>query len=210
MARNIIDYGTIAKQAKKIREHGKQFNSEIEKIYSNLKNMHNCWHGERYNELLTKFNQIIPQLNTILELVVGKIPYTLERIANNYSLADKRENETAANNEVPNKIENLTVTNDKGMGFLTENVINMQREISKCFERAKEQMNQIEVECSKMIWISMAAEKHEQKFAELKSEIICFLENIKIEFEKLMSQAENDMRIVENLNNIGLNNKDSF
>ena len=60
-------------------------NSEITSAYSKLESMHEFWYGKRYNELLTKFNKINPQLNTMLELVVRKLPYVLELIANNYS-----------------------------------------------------------------------------------------------------------------------------
>lgn len=200
---SIIDYEAMIVQIKKIREHGEQLNREIIEVYSNLESMHKFWYGKRYNTVLTKFNKVIPQLNIMLELVVGKLPYTLELIANNYSLADSRQNVTLANEEKPSKINELAITKDVGMRFLSEKVIDIQQEISKCFERVKDQMNQIEIEYSKILWKSESSKMFEQTFNKLKNEIIVFFENIDVELKKIIAQAENDMETAEKFNNVG-------
>lgn len=196
------DYEIIATQAKKIREHGKQLNSEIIKVYSNLESMHEFWYGKRYNTLLKVFNTIIPQVNEMLEIVVGKLPYVLELIANNYSKVDIGQNETVADNTKPNRIKELVITNDEGMRFLSGKVIDMQEEISKCFERAKYEMNQIEIEYSKILWESESSELFKQKYCQLKNAIIVLLENVDVEFKKLMAQTENNIEGAEKNNTV--------
>lgn len=197
---NRVNYEIMSTQAKKIRESGVQINNEISKVYLDVEGMHEIWYGKRYNELLKAFNNIIPQLNTMLDLVVGKLPYALELIANNYSLVDRRQNETIANNEEPNRIKELAIPNDTKMRFISQDVINTHQEITGCLERAREQMNNIENEYNKILWESKSSKVFEPIFKQLKDKTIMMLENINAEFKKLIEQAENDIEMAEKAN----------
>lgn len=197
-----VDYEAIPNQAKQMRAYGKQLNSEMTKAYKSVANMHSSWYGKRYNELVKAFNEMIPQINDMLKLVVTEIPYALETIANNYSQADKGSNVTSASNEAPNKITNLSISNDVGMKFLTSNVSSVQKQISSNFKNSKEQMNKIESAYGKIKWSSEAADTFKAKFKKLKSSIVSSFETIETDFTKLMTQTQADIENAEKANTV--------
>ena len=104
-----VDYEAIPGKAQQMRSQGEELNTELTTAYQSITDMHNAWYGKRYNELVKSFNNIIPQINEMLQLVVGDIPFALETVANNYSQADKGSNVTSANNTAPKKISNFTI-----------------------------------------------------------------------------------------------------
>ena len=197
-----VDYEAMPNQAKQMRSEGKQLNSEMTKAYKSVGEMHNSWYGKRYNELVKSFNEMIPQINDMLTLVVQEIPYALETIANNYSQADKGANATSASNEAPNKITNLSISNDVGMKFLTSNVSSVQKQISSNFKNAKEQMNKIESAYGKIKWSSEAADAFKAKFTKLKASIVSSFENIETQFTKLITQTQQDIENAEKANTV--------
>lgn len=197
-----VDYEAIPGQANSMRANGKELNAEISEAYTSITNMHDCWYGKRYNELVKSFNQIIPQVNELLELVVGEIPFTLETIANNYSQADQGRNATVAHKEAPRKITNITVQNDIGMKFLTSEVTSTQQKVSRNFQKAKEKMNTIESDYGKIQWQSEASEAFKAKFTKLKNEIINAFDDINTQFTQLMKQTAEDIQSAENANTV--------
>lgn len=198
-----VNYGEMAVQAKKIREDGKQLNDQIVKAYAYLSEMHEFWYGKRYNKLVMAFNNMVPQLNEMLSLVVYKLPYSLELISNNYSMVDRKQKETVEIDEEPNRIKEIEITNDPGLRFLSDQVISIQQKISKCFEIAKDQMNEIEIEYKRILWESESADIFEEKFSEIKEKITAFFANINTEFKNLMQQTEDDLEKAEKINNVG-------
>ena len=102
-----VDYVAMPGQAKKMRENALELNSELKAAYSIVAEMHNAWYGIRYNELVKDFNGLVEQINELLDLVVTKVPFTIETIANNYSKADKDQNVVSAEETAVNKIEEL-------------------------------------------------------------------------------------------------------
>lgn len=197
-----VDYEAIPAQAREMRDYGKQLNSEMTKAYSSVTDMHNSWYGIRYNELVGDFNNLIPRINQMLELVVTRVPSTLETVANNYSQADKGANVTAISDEAPNKISNLPIINDVGMKFISANVHNSQQEISTNFNNAKDLMNKIEGVYGRIKWQSEAAEAFRSTFTKLKGEIIAEFENINNQFTRLMEQTQQDIEKAEKANTV--------
>ena len=195
-----VDYEAIPGQAKQIRGTAKELNSEITKAYKSIQEMHNSWYGKRYNELVKAFNDMIPQLNDMLTLVVTEIPFALETIANNYSQADKGANVTTASNEAPQKINNLPISNDVGMRFITSDVSSTQAQVSTNFTTAKDQMNKIESIYETIRWSSEAADAFKIKFTKLKASIVSSFENVESQFKKLMLQAQQDVENAEKAN----------
>ena len=93
----------------------------------------------------------------------------------------------------PKKITNLTIHNDVGMKFVTSNVESVQKSVSTNFKNAKDQMNKIQAEYTKIKWQSEASEAFKSKFNKLKQNIISSFENIESQFTKLMTQTKNDI-----------------
>ena len=197
-----VDYEAMPRQAKQMREYAVELNGELRTAYSNVGDMHNSWYGIRYNELVKDFNELVPQVNDLLKLVVTDIPFAIETIANNYAQADKGQNVTSAEETAANKIENLPITNDVGMRFMTGEVSNTQRAVSEKFESAKELMNRIESEYNRVDWQREASESFKARFAQLKSDILASFDNINNQFTKLMTQTQQDIEATEKANTV--------
>ena len=197
-----VDYEAMPRQAKAMREYALELNNELRTAYSNVGEMHNSWYGVRYNELVKDFNELIPQINDLLKLVVTEIPFAVETVANNYAQADKGQNVTSAEETSANDIENLPITNDVGMRFMTSDVANTQRNVSAKFDSSKELMNKIESEYNRVDWQSEASESFKARFEKLKNDILSAFDNINNEFSKLMTQTQEDIENTEKSNTV--------
>ena len=197
-----VDYEAMPRNAKQMRNLGKQLNTEVTNAYKSIENMHSSWYGKRYNELVKHFNNMIPQINEMLQLVVTDIPVTLEKVANNYSQADRGSNATTVENTTPRKITNIEIHNDVGMKFITANVQQVQTKVSNNFKNAKDQMNKISTEYNKVKWTSEASEAFKTKFNKLKTEITKSFEDIEQTFSKLMNHAKEDVQKSETANTV--------
>lgn len=197
-----VDYEAMPRKAKAMREYALELNNELRTAYSNVGEMHNSWYGVRYNELVKDFNELIPQVNDLLKLVVTEIPFAVETIANNYAQADKGQNVTSAEETSANNIENLPITNDVGMRFMTAEVANTQRSVSEKFDASKELMNKIEAEYNRVEWQSEASESFKARFNKLKNDILMAFDNINNEFSKLMTQTQQDIETTEKANTV--------
>ena len=197
-----VDYEAMPRQAKAMREYALELNSELRAAYTNIGEMHNSWYGVRYNELVKDFNELIPQINDLLKLVVTEIPFAVETVANNYAQADKGQNVTSAEETSANNIENLPITNDVGMRFMTSDVANTQRNVSAKFDSSKELMNKIESEYNRVDLESEASESFKARFEKLKNDILSAFDNINNEFSKLMTQTQEDIENTEKSNTV--------
>lgn len=195
-----VNYETIPSLARQIRTYAQELNIEIINVYNDIADMHNYWHGQRYNVLSNEFNNIIPSINELLNLVVGELPYLLEIIANNYSYADKSTNVANAVKLQPKKVMALAVPKDIKMKFVTENVKTIKEKVSINFKNAKDKMNSIEATCNQIEWNSEAAEAFRMKFTKLKTNIVREFENIDTQFSNLMIQTMEDIQVLESSN----------
>ena len=197
-----VDYLAMPNNAKQMRSCGQQLNTEVTNAYNSVNSMHSSWYGKRYNELVTHFNNMIPQINEMLQLVVTDIPVSLEKVANNYSQADRGSNATTVENTTPKKITNITIHNDVGMKFITANVQEVQTKVSKNFKNAKDQMNKISTEYNKVKWTSEASEAFKNKFNKLKTDITKSFDEIEKQFTNLMNQTKEDIQKAETANTV--------
>ena len=198
-----VNYEAIPAIARQVRTHAQELNTEMVNVYNSIADMHNCWYGKRYNALAKEFNNIIPEINDLLELVVGDIPYLLETVANNYAQADKGSNVTSAMKTDPKKVTTLAMPGDVGMKFITEEVKTIKTRVSTNFQNAKEKMNSIEATYNKIEWKSEAADAFKTKFTKLKANIVAAFENLDTQFTKLMAQTMEDVQASESANTVG-------
>ncbi len=200
---NVIesDYQGIQRTAENIRSMGEGLNAELSKAYHSVAEMHNSWYGKRYNTLVQDFNNLIPQINQMLNLVVVEIPNTLDKIAQNYSKMDTEPLAAKTRNTLK-KISNLSISNDIGMRFLTGEVSEIQTKVSNNFKNSISKMNEIESQCMSMKWTSEAADAFINTFKRMKNQISSEFENINAQFSKLMKQALEDMENTEKANTV--------
>lgn len=197
-----VDYEKIPGQASQMRSEGQVLNTELKKAYESINLMRNFWWGKRYDSLVKEFNKIIPDINELLTLVISEFPYALEIIANNYSQADKGANVTSPQNVAPDKIDEILLSLGVGLRFLSEPVETTQTQVEKNFDNAKEKMNEIESIYNQIQWESEASQAFKAKFTKLKGQIISSFENLKSQFAKLMTQAQQDIQAAETSNTV--------
>jgi len=197
-----VDYEAIPAIARQVRIHAQDLNTQMLEIYSNISEMHNSWYGIRYNTLVKDFNNIMPEINNLLDLVVTEIPYTLETIANNYALVDRGSKVTSAEKTTSRKLSTLVMPNDIGMKFLTNEVTSTKTKVSTNFKNAKEIMNSIENIYNRIQWQSEASEAFRSRFTKLKNNIVNAFDNLEVQFIKLMTQTVEDIQATENANTV--------
>ena len=197
-----VDYEGIPSIAQQMRSKGEELNTELTTAYQSIADMHNAWYGKRYNELVKSFNNIVPQINEMLQLIVRDVPFALETVANNYSRADRGTNITSANYTAPQKISELTISNDVGMKFKTSAVASIQSKVTTNFKNAEEKMNTIESIYTKIQWQSEASEAFGSRFRELKTQILTAFNDIETHCTQLMNQAQEDIQSAENANTV--------
>lgn len=203
MANILANYESIPTIARQIRAYAQELNTEMVNVYANIADMHNCWYGKRYNELAKGFNDIRQDVNDLLELVVGDIPYLLETVANNYAQADKGSNITSAMKADPKKVATLAMPGDVGIKFNTEEVKTLQTKVSTNFQNAIKKMDLIDTTYKKIEWSSEASEAFKVKFTKLKGEIVAAFENLNTQFTKLMAKTIEDIQASESANTVG-------
>lgn len=193
-----VNYEEIPSKAKSLRELGKDINRKLTKIYNSIDEMHNYWYGIRFNELEMSFNDLVSDINELLQLIVGDIPFALETIANDYSNLDRGMSLTSAVNTSPIRILLLDIKNDVGMGFISSEVITIHDSIKQDFETVERYLNEYQSIFSQIDWNSDAANVYKSKF----DRIIAFFNNkiddINAKFDAIIIQTEEDVENAEN------------
>lgn len=200
-----VNYQTLANNAKVIREDAVLFNAKATSVYNKIKEMHSVWYGTQFEELVKKFQNIIPQLNNILDLVVGDIPYSLEMVANNYSQSDKGINITSAEKTMPIKIEDFpqyTEGQNNLMRCISGEVENYQTQITTNLDEIMAKMDDIQRTFASTPWESDASEKYSATLTNLKNEIVESFDNIKSQFTNLMNQTLSAIQAAETGNTL--------
>ena len=118
---NITDlvYEEFPAHANQMRIFAQELNRELINAYTSIQNMHSSWYGKRYNALVKEFNNMVPEINELLELVVGELPNAVETIGNNYSQTDQGSKVTGAVKTSPKKVSTLAMPGDAGMRFIS-------------------------------------------------------------------------------------------
>lgn len=199
---NTVDYNDIPKKAKEIRTYGQDINKLMVNAYKDVQNMKKDWYGKRYNTLVDQFNSLTADVNKLLKLVVGDLPYMLETVANNYSQADTGNNATTAQNTAPTKISNLPKSTEVGMRFISSSVTTTKSKVEKAFNDAVSKMNSIGTTFNKITWTSDAATTFKQDFTKLKNNITASFNSIKTAFNKLVKEATADIEKAEKSNTV--------
>lgn len=199
-----VDYEAIPGRAKEIRSEGEQLNSELLTVYQSVAQMHASWYGQRYNSLVKLFNELIPNLNSLLDLVVGEIPYALETVANNYAQADRGSNVTSASRDMARKVQDIQLSNEVGMKFITTEVEHVHSDVVKRFDTAQKIMDSIKTTYSSIEWNSEAGEAFSAKFENARAEIVAAFDAILSAFDSLMKAAIDQVEQAEKSNEVNV------
>ena len=192
-----VDYGEIPIESKSIRGYAKEINSNLIEVYKEVADMHAHWYGKRYNELVEKFNNLVPQLNQFLELIVGEVPCMYEKIANNFSEVDINQNVTTSQEEPVIKLTENPIINDVGMRYIEEEVTVAEKSIVSILHDTIDTMEIINRTVSQMELVCDGAEEFNSQFSKLTDTFKQVLNNIETQFNMLMEQDRNLMKEAE-------------
>lgn len=192
-----VDYDEIPIESKSIRGYAKEINSNLIEVYKEVADMHAHWYGKRYNELVEKFNNLVPQLNQFLELIVGEVPCMYEKIANNFSEVDINQNVTTSQEEPVIKLTENPIINDVGMRYIEEEVTVAEKSIVSILHDTIDTMEIINRTVSQMELVCDGAKEFNSQFSKLTDTFKQVLNNIETQFNMLMEQDRNLMKEAE-------------
>lgn len=195
-----VDYENMPSQSDKIRNTALELNGRLTAVYQKVTEMHAHWYGKRYNELVTKFNELAPQLNQFLEVIVAEVPYMFEGIANNFSEVDIQQNIATARKESYKKIEEIPVIDDVGMRYIQEEVANVQTEILSDFTSAKELMDSMQKTVQQIVLECDGADEFRRQFRTLTNAFKQVLDNVEAQFTELMNKDREAIETAEKSN----------
>lgn len=199
-----VDYKKLPGYANEMRSTGRKLNQAMTKAYTEIGNLQRSWYGVRYDALVKECNKIIPDINSMLDLVVDTIPYTLQTVAKNYAGVDQSST-AAPSNQKATKITNVKESGKDTLKFMEGNVQTAKTTIFNQFKTASNEMDAIENIFNSKIknaWKSDAATSYASKFKQLKSSISTSIKNIQQSFDKLVQQTIQDMGQTEKANTV--------
>lgn len=201
MATIFVDYEGMSKKASKIRAYGQEMNELLISVYRSVAELRSVWTGRRYNSVVNKINSLNETLNSIMKLVVNKIPNNLEKMAKNYATAENQGSRvTTPSNTSPRVIPQINLHSDSRLKCLTEQVTPIQKEISENLKKVCSKMENIEATYNAILWESKAATTFNSAFTKIKNDIITSLKDIDSQIQKLIVQAQEDIEISERKN----------
>lgn len=198
-----VDYMSIPAKTDQMRGVGRELNEKMQNMYDKITNLHNFWYGERYNRLVEGFNKIRPSINNIVKLIYTELPASLDIIANNYSKLDRNIGIRTLSEEKEKEIGELAIIDDAGkFRFNSDKVADVKQEVEANINKSIELIDEFENIYKTIDWDSDAATAYKPVFTRLKEEVVTALNNLKKDFTELMTQADQDAKLIENTNTV--------
>lgn len=193
-------YHEMPGKASELREAGLELNRQVVAVYNAVNEMRVHWSGARYNELSTAFNELRPLFNSILGLVVGTFPTTIEQVANNYAVVDTGAKICEVKEEPLIVFSDVEQTNASEFRFIQSEVEQVKNNVTQNFKYMIEQMNTIDSIIGQIPWDSDAATTFRETFVQLKDQIISKIDDVQVKFDTSMNQTIADVQRSENAN----------
>lgn len=198
-----VDYMSIPAKTDRMRGVGRELNEKMQSMYDKIRNLHDFWYGERYNRLVEGFNKIRPSINNIVTLIYTELPASLDTIANNYSKLDRNVGIRTLSEEKAKEIAVLQIIDDAGkFRYLSDKVADVKQEVEANINKSIDLIDEFDNVYRTIDWESDAATVYNSVFTNLKEEVVTSLNNLKKDFTELMTQAEQDAKLIENTNTV--------
>ena len=201
---NQVLYNEMPGKAAELREAGLELNHLVVSAYNAINEMKAHWRGTRYNELGVAFNEMRPLFNSILGLVVGTFPTTVEQVANNYAVVDTGARICEVKEEPIQPFTDIEPTDPNEFRFIQEEVEQARLIVNQNFDYMLDQMNIIDAIITQIPWESDAATTFRETFIQLRDQIIAKIDDIKFRFDSSMNQTIAEVQRGEDANQ-GLN-----
>ena len=197
-----VDYKQLFPVGDAIRQEAKALNRLILDAHDTLIQMHETWDGQRWGELATSWNRLIPLFGETCEFLVKQVPYAIEVDAYNYAVADRvslgAEPAQTVSTNIPGELsigteviklsdENATKEKEKKAEIYTlfKKIIASLGEIEGIFNRTTS------------IWVGPAADNSRSKFARSKQTINDNITKIQTRIDDCINNAINDLKAQE-------------
>ena len=197
-----VNYKEIPRKVKQMKDGAMNINNEMFSSYNKIIDMRSDWYGEKYNELAVKCNRVAPDIEKLLVLIVTDIPYSLEEIANNYSVADTGSKVVNQLKVTIKKIPHVELTQINSMRFIQPEVIRVKDEVSTSFGKALNELDVFQKVFDSITWNSEAAEVYRREFLESKNKVKSLLADIKKLFETLIKESTEIIEKAESSNTL--------
>ncbi len=200
-----VDYKSFPAAVQSIRGNATAINGEINAAFKAMGDCHSVWTGDRYKELVTKFNSIVDDVNSMLTLIVSNIPSTLEQIYNNYDAADHNETAKKATVVEPTKVNPIAVPGEEPLYVAGADVSNVQPYITRVvnnFDGAKGKLSAIKNQVDSLTWEGSSHTEFKSKLTTLKGKLDTAFDDISTAFKELATQAANAFAAAEKANNV--------
>lgn len=195
------NYTEIPVIASQMASEGSDISKLISDAYKNVDALKATWKGLRYNTVIAGFNEIIPSINELEDLIITEIPTTLGQVAKNYASVDggsapavseaSKIATTAISNSETNVLTFDSSAAESSLEFVKSNFSSVQDDLDKY----RDQFNSLD-------WDSPAAESFRTRFEKLSTSIKESFSNLCASFERAMTQAREDMEKADSANNI--------
>lgn len=197
---NQVLYHDMPGKATELREAGLELNRQVVAVYNAVNDMKTHWGGARYNELAVAFNEMRPLFNSILGLVVGTFPTTIEQVANNYAVVDTGAKICEVREEPLQPFSDIAPTSPNEFRFIQGEVEQVKATVNQNFGYMLDQMNMIDTIITQIPWESDAATTFRETFVQLRDQIIAKIDDVKFRFDSSMNQTIADVQRGESAN----------
>lgn len=196
------NYTEIPGIASQMASEGADISRLISDAYRQVDELKSTWKGLRYNSVIAEFNNIIPNINELEDLIITEIPTELGIVAKNYAAVDGgsapavSEGSKTATQEISNA-ETEVLTFDVGVA---QSVLEV---VKSNFQTVQDKLDTYKTQFDSLDWDSPAAENFASRFTSLTNSIRESMSNVCSSFEKSMTQAAEDMQKADSANNVG-------
>ena len=161
--------------------------------------LHQCWTGVLYNNVISLFNEMTPDFNSIMKLLIETIPEQLETIANNYSITETGERVTAVGGETAGIIDSIALR-DEILSFHQDIAENVRDAIISDFKHIDDCINAYSTIYQSIPWESDAEAQYTQDIKDKKTRLDDINSKIQNAFSQYMQQASDGLANAERNN----------
>ena len=188
MGRITITPDDIIRRISTIEGAGEGIYNSMVTVYDTIENMHKNWHGERYYNVITTFNQLVEGVNSMID-AIGEVSVNLAKAVNNYVSADAGTIRASAN-PISGKVSTMTIPNDEDIDFEPNAISADLATVNNKFTEIRNRIDEIESNINSMQWESAGADRFRSAFKDAKAKIEENMTTLNKEITKYIEESK--------------------
>ena len=199
-----VNCNDMYQRAKQIRNNSQKIHELLSDVYLAFGDIQSIWKGNSYNELVNQVNTMTTPLNKMLKIMSSNIPYTIEKVAYNYAVADEQGAKVVkpVKGENLKKINSINVPQVEQLTFLSTEVELFKNLVLQKLNRVNDLINNVESLYRDMSWQGKAAKEFNSKVSNLKKYMFTTVNDLKNYIEQYIQKAQEEMQYAENQNKV--------